>query len=294
MKKLIFTFLFFSCYFASALNAQTVVDVIVNSPDHNTLETAVVAAELADDLSGDGPFTVFAPTDAAFAAIDPATINALLADPTGDLAQILLHHVVLGVADGSNISDGLAIGNLISQNLTFSASGGLSINGANISVADIKTDNGVVHVIDAVMLPMAVPTRIDGTIMDVVSTSPVHTTLNSLIVSAQLDDDLRSTGPFTLFAPTDDAIAALPASVVESLVADPTGALAEVLLFHAVSGVASTDNISNGLAVGSLLGQNLTFTATANGVSVNNINISVFDIYTNNGVVHVIDAVLVP
>jgi len=294
MKKLIFTIILFSFSFAFTLNAQTVVDVIVNSPDHNTLETAVIAAELADDLSGAGPFTVFAPTDAAFAAIDPATINALLADPTGDLAQILLHHVVFGVADGSNISDGLAIGNLISQNLTFSTNGGLSINGANISVADIKTDNGVVHVIDAVMLPMAVPTRIEGTIMDVVSTSPVHTTLNSLIVSAQLDDDLSSAGPFTLFAPTDDAIAALPASVVESLLADPTGALADVLLFHAVSGVASTDNVSDGVTIGSLLGRNITFGVSANGVTVNNINVSVLDIYTTNGVVHVIDAVLVP
>ena len=294
MKKLIFTIILFSFSFAFTLNAQTVVDVIVNSPDHNTLETAVIAAELADDLSGAGPFTVFAPTDAAFAAIDPATINALLADPTGDLAQILLHHVVLGVADGSNISNGLAIGNLISQNLTFSTNGGLSINGANISVADIKTDNGVVHVIDAVMLPMAVPTRIEGTIMDVVSTSPVHTTLNSLIVSAQLDDDLSSAGPFTLFAPTDDAIAALPASVVESLLADPTGALADVLLFHAVSGVASTDNVSDGVTIGSLLGRNITFGVSANGVTVNNINVSVLDIYTTNGVVHVIDAVLVP
>jgi len=292
MKKLIFTFLLLS--FTFALNAQTVVDVIVNSPDHNTLETAVIAAELADDLSTAGPFTVFAPTDAAFAAIDAATLNTLLADPTGDLAQILLHHVVLGVADGSNISDGLTIGNLIAQNLTFSASNGLTINGANISVADIKTDNGVVHVIDAVMLPVSVPTRIDGTIMDVVSTSPVHTTLNSLIVTAQLDDDLSSAGPFTLFAPTDDAMAALPSSVVDALLADPTGALAEVLLFHAVSGVASTDNITDGSGVGSLLGKNLIFSATANGVSVNGINISVLDIYTNNGVVHVIDAVLVP
>ena len=294
MKKFIFNLLLLSSLFITNANAQTVVDIVVNSPDHNTLETAVIAAELADDLSGTGPFTVFAPTDAAFAAIDPATLSALLADPTGDLATILSNHVVVGVADSSTIMDGQSIGNLISQNLTFSTAGGLTVNGANITVTDLRAENEVVHVIDAVLLPEAMQTRINGTIMDVVSTSPVHTTLNTLIEAAGLDDDLSGAGPFTLFAPTDAAIAALPSDLVDALLADPTGALADVLLYHVVGGVASTDNIVDGLVVGSLSTRNLTFNANANGVTVNNINISTLDIYTTNGVVHVIDAVLVP
>ncbi len=276
-------------------NAQSIVDIVVNSPDHNTLEAAVIAAELADDLSGEGPFTLFAPTDAAFDAVGAETINALLADPTGDLANILLLHATSGVASTDNISDGTVVGSLLGQNLAFVANGsGVTVNGANISVFDIQGTNGVVHVIDAVLLPAPIETRVMGTIMDVVSTSPVHTTLNSLINSAGLADDLSSAGPFTLFAPTDAAIAALPADVVASLTADPTGALAQVLLFHATSGVASTDNIFDGLSVGTLQGSNLTFAASASGVTVNGINISTFDIKTNNGVVHVIDAVLVP
>ena len=290
MRKIIFLTLTVLCTFS--LTAQTVVDIVVNSPDHNTLETAVIAAELADDLSGPGPFTVFAPTDAAFAAIDAATLDALLADPTGDLATILLNHVTVGVADGSNISDGLAIGNLIAQNLTFSTAGGLSVNGANITVADIRAENGVVHVIDAVMVPEIMPARA-ATIMDVVSNSPDHTTLNSLINSAGLNGALSGDGPLTLFAPTDAAFAALPTDVVDALVADPTGALTDVLLFHAVVGVASTDNITDGLVIGSINGGNLSFTTTG-GPQVNGINISVLDIKTENGIVHVIDAVLVP
>ena len=294
MKKFIFNLVLLSTLIVINSNAQTVVDIVVNSPDHNTLETAVIAAELADDLSGTGPFTVFAPTDAAFAALDPATLSALLADPTGDLATILSYHVVVGVADSSTITDGQGISNLIGQNLFFSTAGGLSINGANITVTDIRAENGVVHVIDAVMLPEAMKTRINGNIMDVVSTSPVHTTLNTLIETAGLDGTLSSDGPFTLFAPTDAAIAALPTDVVDALLADPTGALTDVLLFHATVGVASTDNIVDGLSVGSILGKNLTFSVNGNGVTVNNINISTLDIYTTNGVVHVIDAVLVP
>lgn len=274
---------------------QSVVDVIVNSPDHNTLEAAVIAAELADDLSGDGPFTVFAPTDAAFAAIGEETINALLADPTGDLANILLHHVVFGVATADNISDGTRISNLIGQNLEFKINdSGIFINDANVSVVDIKTSNGVVHVIDAVMLPAPVKTRVDGTIMDVVSTSPVHTTLNTLISAAQLDDDLSSAGPFSLFAPTDDAIAALPAEVTEALLADPTGALASVLLYHAVSGVIESDHLSDGLQFSNLAGKNLTVSITDDGAFINGAKVSVADIFTSNGVVHVIDAVIVP
>jgi len=183
---------------------------------------------------------------------------------------------------------------LIGQSLFFAINGStVTINGANISVLDIRADNGVVHVIDAVMLPTFPETR-PSTIMDVVSTSPVHTTLNTLITAAELDDDLSSGGTFTLFAPTDDAFAALPSDVTDALLADPTGALADILLFHATAGVASTDNIVDGLAIGSLSGRNLTFDASGGGVAVNGVNISVFDIKTDNGVVHVIDAVLVP
>lgn len=292
LTKALFVFLLFSSF---SMTAQTVVDIIVNSPDHNTLEAAVIAAELADDLSAEGPFTVFAPTDAAFAAVGEETINALLADPTGDLANILLFHAVFGVASTQNVMDGTSIGSLQGQNLTFGINGStVTINGVNVSVLDIRGENGVVHVIDAVLLPEPSKTFVDGTIMDVVSTSPVHTTLNSLINSAGLAGALSGEGPLTLFAPTDDAIAALPADVVASLTADPTGALAQVLLFHATSGVASTDNIMDGTTIGTLQGGNLTFAATADGVTVNGINISTFDINTNNGVVHVIDAVLVP
>jgi len=292
MKKTIFSALLLS--FCISLNSQSIVDIVVNSPDHNTLEAAVIAAELADDLSGDGPFTVFAPTDAAFAAIDAATLNTLLADPTGDLATILLNHVVAGFAGTSNVSDGTAIGNLIGQNLEFGINGStVTINGVNVSVLDIRADNGVVHVIDAVLLPTFPETR-PATIMDVVSTSPVHTTLNTLINAAELDDDLSSGGTFTLFAPTDEAFAVLPTDVTDALLADPTGALADILLYHATIGVASTDNIVDGLAIGSLSGRNLNFSATGSGVTVNGVNISVFDIKTDNGVVHVIDAVLVP
>lgn len=156
MKKTLFSFILTVlsiCSFAQI----TVVDVIVNSTEHDTLEAAVIAAELADDLSGPGPFTVFAPTDAAFAALPSGTIETLLSDPTGVLAQILLYHVVSGQALSTDLSDGQTIATLLGENITVTIGmNGVMINNATVVIADILADNGVVHVIDAVLLPQVV------------------------------------------------------------------------------------------------------------------------------------------
>ena len=137
-----------------AFSQTTVVDIVVGSDDHNTLEAAVIAAELADDLSGEGPFAVFAPTDAAFAALPEGTVAALLEDPTGDLAQILLYHVVGSQLMSKDLVIGESIATLNGENITItSKDGSFYVDNAKISVADIKADNGVVHVIDAVIIP---------------------------------------------------------------------------------------------------------------------------------------------
>ena len=133
---------------------STVVDVVVNSADHTTLEAAVIAAELADDLSGKGPFTLFAPTDDAFEALPEGTVASLLEDPTGELANILLYHVVSGIAFSSDLSNGQTIATLNGDKVEVKIKDGKAyIDNAQVTVADIKADNGVVHVINAVMIP---------------------------------------------------------------------------------------------------------------------------------------------
>jgi hypothetical protein len=128
--------------------------VIVNSEDHTTLEAAVKAAELDGALSGEGPLTVFAPTDDAFAALPDGTVETLLQDPTGELAQILLYHVVGAKALSTDLSDGQMITTLQGSDLTVRISeGDVYIDDAKVILADIQTDNGVVHVIDAVIIP---------------------------------------------------------------------------------------------------------------------------------------------
>jgi uncharacterized surface protein with fasciclin (FAS1) repeats len=141
---------------STAMGQKTVVDIVVGSESHTTLEAAVIAAELADDLQGEGPFTVFAPTDAAFAALPEGTVESLLKDPTGDLAGILLFHVVAAKAYSNDLSDGQKIKTMQGDELMVKIKDGKAyINGAMVSAADIKAGNGVVHVIDAVMLPQA-------------------------------------------------------------------------------------------------------------------------------------------
>jgi uncharacterized surface protein with fasciclin (FAS1) repeats len=134
--------------------SNTVVDIIVNSDSHTILEAAVIAAELADDLSADGPFTVFAPTDEAFNALPAGTVDALLMDPTGDLANILLHHVYAGAALSTDLFNGMMIPTLLGTELTVSISDdGVMIDNAMVTVANIMADNGIVHVINAVLIP---------------------------------------------------------------------------------------------------------------------------------------------
>jgi uncharacterized surface protein with fasciclin (FAS1) repeats len=268
---------------------QTVVEIIINSPDHNTLEAAVIAAELADDLSGDGPFTVFAPTDAAFAALPPGTVDALLLDPTGDLAKILFYHVLGAEVLSTSLSDGQTATTLLGQGITVSINAnGVFINDAQVTVTDIDATNGVVHVIDAVLLPPA------ATVVDVVVNSDVHTTLEAAVIAAELAGTLSGDGPFTVFAPTDAAFAALPAGTVDALLLDPTGDLANILLYHVLSGEVLSSSLSDGQVATTLFNQDITVSINGNGVFINDAQVVIADIRTFNGVVHVIDAVLLP
>lgn len=138
----------------NAQDAEDIVDTAVSADQFPTLVAAVQAAGLVDTLKSEGPFTVFAPTEAAFAALPDGTIDALLADPTGDLANILLYHVVPGKVMAADLSDGLVATTALGAPVTFKISdSGAMVNNANIVAADIEAANGVIHVIDAVLLP---------------------------------------------------------------------------------------------------------------------------------------------
>ena len=395
-----------------------IVDTAVAAGDFETLVAAVQAADLVDALKGDGPFTVFAPTDAAFAALPDGTVEALLKDKEA-LSNILLYHVVAGEVMAADVKDGMTAETLQGSTVKFTVNAdGVKINDANIVTTDIKTSNGVIHVIDAVILPpAAVPASstapaapaaaatsdenaangfigipdgatvsgtvevkavaddsdfmkwqldvlpfqnadqaiflavgeepassptviatIDTTVFpngehdlrlrvvrsdsnydeyfvtvnvdnssaqpvakatsspDIVDTAVAAGSFKTLVAAVQaagLVDALKGDGPFTVFAPTDAAFAALPDGTVEALLKDKE-ALSNILLYHVVAGEVMAADVKDGMTAETLQGSTVKFTVNADGVKINDANIVTTDIKTSNGVIHVIDAVILP
>ena len=288
MKKVLLSL---SLILTTLTYAQTVVDVIVGSEDHTTLEAAVIAAGLVETLSSEGPFTVFAPTDAAFALLPEGALATLLADPSGLLTTVLTNHVYAGSALSTDLFDGMTITTLAGTELTVTITNGMVyIGDALVSAANIETDNGVVHVIDAVLVPTIETT----TVVDVIVGSEDHTTLEAAVIAAGLVETLSSEGPFTVFAPTDAAFALLPEGALATLLADPSGLLTTVLTNHVYAGSALSTDLFDGMTITTLAGTELTVTITNGMVYIGDALVSAANIETDNGVVHVIDAVLVP
>jgi uncharacterized surface protein with fasciclin (FAS1) repeats len=156
-----------------------------------------------------------------------------------------------------------------------------------VIITDIVCSNGVIHVIDTVMIPPP------SNIVDTLVNDGRFTTLVAAVKAAGLADTLSGTGPFTLFAPTDDAFKKLPAGTVETLLKDPQGQLKQILLYHVVPGKLMAADVVKLTSVKTVQGKNITI-STKNGVMVNDANVTVTDIGATNGVIHYIDAVLIP
>ena len=281
---------------------KTIVDIAVEDGRFTTLVAAVQAAGLVDTLSSEGPFTVFAPTDEAFAALPEGTVEALLADIPA-LTDILLYHVVAGKVmaadvvglDGQSVETALA-GKSVDIKVDM---GNVYLNETvKVIITDIEASNGVIHVIDAVLLPPSDEAMMEK--MDIVDTAVADgrfTTLVAAVQAAGLVDTLKSEGPFTVFAPTDDAFAALPAGTVEGLLAD-IPALTDILLYHVVPGkvmAADVVGLDGQSAETALVGKSISIKVDGDKVILNdNVNVIITDIETSNGVIHVIDAVLLP
>ena len=274
-----------SCTYAT----NTVYDVVVTSPDHTYLEIGIDTCGFDAYLSGPGPFTLFAPTDAAFNALPPVTLLALLND-IPQLTNILKHHVVGDSVMSGMLSNGQVITTLLGTDVTVTInSSGVYIDNAMVTVVDIVADNGVVHVIDAVLLPPAP----SNTIYDIISKSSDHTVLTLAIDTCGLAGTLKGAGPFTVFAPTDAAFNALPPGTIAALLND-LPQLTDILLHHVVGDSVMSGMLSNSQVVTTLLGDDVTVTINSTGVYIDNAQVTVADIVADNGVVHVIDAVLLP
>ena len=284
------------CMDVRSLQSNSVVDIIVDSEVHTMLEDALVATDLIGVLNGEGPFTVFAPTDDAHMALMAAlgiTLEELLAYP--GLTDVLLYHVVEAQALSTDLIDGQQITTLLGADVQVTITGdGVFINQAQVIVADLVADNGVVHVIDAVLLPEE-DEELPETVVDIIVESEVHTLLELAVGAAGLVDALSGEGPFTVFAPTDDAIVALTVALgitADDLLALPN--LGEILQYHVVAAEAYSDDLIDGQTLTTLEGSDVTVTIGDAGVMINEAMVIIADLEADNGVVHVIDAVLIP
>ncbi len=272
---------------------QSIVEIAVGNPDFSTLVAALQAAELVDALSAEGPFTVFAPTNDAFAALPEGNLDSLLLPENKQaLADILLYHVVSGNVLAADVVNLTEAETLLGKNVNISVDmGNVMINEANVVATDIIGSNGVIHVIDSVILPPA-------DLADIVDTAVADgrfTTLAAALGAAELIDTLKGEGPFTVFAPTDDAFAALPEGTVESLLLpENKQALTDILLYHVVAGKVMAEDVVTLTEAETVLGQNVTITVEDGKVFINEAEVIITDIETSNGVIHVIDAVILP
>lgn len=269
---------------------KDIVDTAVSAGSFGTLVTAVKAAGLVETLKGEGPFTVFAPTDDAFAKLPEGTIETLLKpENKGLLTSILTYHVVPGSVKAAQVVKLSGAATVNGQHVDIQVGEGVMIDGAKVITTDIECTNGVIHVIDTVILPE------DKSIVGVAKAAGVFNTLITAAAAADLAGVLDEQGPFTVFAPTDDAFAKLPEGTVESLLKpENKEKLAAILKYHVVSGkVYAADALQAGEAA-TLEGNVVVIGVKDGAARVNNAALLKTDIDAANGVIHVIDAVLLP
>ena len=277
---------------------KDIVDTAVADGRFQTLVAGVQAAELVDTLKGEGPFTVFAPTDDAFAKLPAGTLDSLLLPENKQaLTDILLYHVVSGNVMAADVVNLESATTVLGKDVAIKVEDGkVFINDAEVIITDIETSNGTIHVIDSVILPPAEEAAAPGTIVDIAVADGRFNTLVAAVTAAELVETLQGEGPFTVFAPTDDAFAALPAGTLDSLLLpENKQALTDILLYHVVSGKVMASDVIGLTAAPTVLGKDITITIKDGNVYLNDtVQVIITDIEASNGVIHVIDAVLLP
>jgi uncharacterized surface protein with fasciclin (FAS1) repeats len=278
---------------ATAPNAgrEDIVETAVAAGSFKTLVAALDAAELVHTLKGDGPFTVFAPTDEAFARLPEGVVADLLKpENRAALVGVLTYHVVPGTLTADKVVrlDNAATAN--GQRLSIRIEeGAVSVESAKVVTTDIHCTNGVIHVIDQVMLPSL------QNVVEIAAGNESFKTLVAAVTAAELVEVLSGEGPFTIFAPTDAAFAKLPAGTVENLLQpENRDQLVSILKHHVVSGRVYSDQALEAGEAETLLGRKVHVRATRDGVRVGAAKLLSTDIQGTNGVIHVVDTVLLP
>jgi uncharacterized surface protein with fasciclin (FAS1) repeats len=270
---------------------KNIVETAVEAGKFKTLAAALTAAGLVDALKGEGPFTVFAPTDEAFAKLPKGTVETLLKpENKGKLAAILTYHVVPGKVMAKDVVKLSGAKSLNGQRIDVKVDGSkVTVDGANVVATDIATSNGVIHIIDSVILPS------DETLTAVADKAGKFKTLLAAAKAAGLVDTLNGEKSLTVFAPTDEAFAKLPKGTVESLLKpENKDKLVAILTYHVLDGRVYSEDALAAKSAKSLQGGTVAISVKDGAAYVNGAKILATDIDAGNGVIHVIDSVILP
>ena len=275
---------------------KDIVDTAVGAGSFKTLVAAVKAAGLVETLKSPGPFTVFAPTDDAFAKLPKGTVESLLKpENKAKLVAILTYHVVAGKVLAADVVKVDSAKTVNGKTLPVKVKrGSVFVGTAQVVKTDILCSNGVIHVIDSVLLPPAAAASPTKDLVDTAVGAGSFKTLVAAVKAAGLVETLKSPGPFTVFAPTDDAFAKLPKGTVESLLKpENEDKLVAILTYHVVPGRRMAADVVKAAKIDTVQGSSL-LVNTKDGVKIDNAGVVKTDIKTANGVIHVIDSVLLP
>jgi transforming growth factor-beta-induced protein len=275
--------------------AQDIVETAAGNEDFSILVQALQEANLVGALQEEGPFTVFAPSNQAFQELLTAldiTADELLSQ--SNLSEVLLYHVVSGKVMSTDLTDGQMAQTLSGESIQVSLANGVAINDSQVVTADIETTNGVIHVIDKVLIPDGFALDEKPSIVDIALSDENFSILVSALRQADLVEALQAEGEFTVFAPTNAAFEKLleDLSITASdLLMQPE--LSKVLLYHVLDQKVLSSDLVNGSTATTLNGSTIAID-TSSGVKINESNVTLADLEASNGVVHVVDQVLVP
>lgn len=292
-----------SCPFSTMADTLTgasnetgdIVEVAGSAGDFGTLLAAATQAGLVETLQSEGPFTVFAPTDEAFAKLPKGTVDSLLKPENKDqLVSILTYHVVPGAIASEEVLKMTALPTANGQRLSVKmVKGAPKIGNAGIVATDVTASNGVIHVIDEVIIPQS------KDIVGVAGDAGSFKTLAAALTAADLVEVVQGKGPFTVLAPTDEAFAKLPAGTLEMLLKPENKAqLRNILLYHVVPGRVYADQVVKLEAAPTAAGIMAPITVVKGKdsavVRIGGAKVVKTDIDASNGVIHVIDSVILP
>ncbi len=295
---LMIAFILGTCFFFTSCNDDdhhdkyddvTLYDLIKESDDHKILEEAIDEADLEDVFKSHNLInTVFAPTDAAFKKLPAGTLEVLLANPRELLRPILYYHLINSKVTSSDLTNGMILTMVDGLKTKITVDGSMVlINGATITGADINAINGVLHVIDEVLIP---PTN---TVYEEIAESEALSTLAAAIDAASLEEALSNEdATFTIFAPANGAFDELPSGTVTALL-NQVDVLTNFVLYHALGTELYSAQLTD-TTLETLNGQDVTITIENGNVFVNDAQVIVADIVCTNGVIHIIDGALIP